>query len=643
MPSRLATSVLARPLVALAIGLSPTPAAAFELFGLCLLGNCEEAVDPDIIDPLRFEAELVFEGGEEADVARRAVERASALLQRDDEPAPGASGLIAIARGDYRRILAALYGVAHYGPTISILVGGEEASELPADRALPEGTLVTIRVEPGPRFVFGRAEILDRAPPSTERGDAVDPPESMGFAPGEFADAGAVRGAGRLAVEAWREQGHAKARIERRDVVADHPERTLDAVLDVDPGPRAAYGEVTVRGTQRMIPSFVRVQTGLRPGEEYDPDDLERARERLARLRVFRTIRLIEDEQIGPDGLLPIEVLVDERKLRRIGIGVTASNVDGLGAETFFLHRNLFGRAERLRLEASVGGVGTDGTDVRDFDYAAGASLVLPGRLTPDTDLTFDARAQREVLEAYTETSLDVSAGLRHIFLYDPELTGRLALAFSRSRFEDDLGTRDFAALGLVGGLTFDSRDDELDATEGVYADAEIEPFYEFEFGKAAFRAGTEARAYLGLGEDDVFVLAGRVKAGTILGADVATTAPDRLFFAGGGGSVRGYAFRNIGLRQASGRVTGGLSLLEGSLEARGRKVFGNFGAAVFADFGTVSDEPYPDFGDIKVGLGAGVRYHTGLGPLRLDLAVPLDPEEGDPSVGIYVGLGQAF
>ena len=627
--------------IAVSLAVAPVQASAFELFGLCLIGTCEEEVDTGIIDPLGYEAELVFEGGDEAADARAAVERSSTLLTQDGEPAPGSSGLIARARGDYRRILAGLYNAGYYGPTVSILIGGQEANTLQADVDLPEGTLVEVVVEPGPPFSFGRTTIIDQAPPAETRRDRVESPADEGFADGERAAAGTVRRAGSLAVDAWRQQGHPKARIERRDIVADHDDDTLDVTLDVEPGPRAVYGPVTVSGTKRMIPSFVRAQTGLKEGEEYDPDDIDRARDRLSRLRVFRTIRLIEDEEVGPGGILPIEVVVDERKLRRIGIGATVSNIDGLGAETFFLHRNLFGRAERLRLEAAIGGIGTGGFGVDEFDYEVGASLVLPGRITPDTDITLDLRGQRQVLETYTETSIDGAVGLTHIFT--PELSGRLALAASRSRFEDDLGTRDFTTVGLVGGLRYDSRDNELDATEGFYADVEAEPFYEFEFANAAFRTQSEARAYFGFGGDDVIVLAGRAKIGSIFGAEIAETAPDRLFFAGGGGSVRGYAFQNIGIVDEDGDVTGGLSLLEGSLELRARNVFGNFGAAVFADFGTVSDEVFPDFGDVRIGVGAGIRYDTGLGPLRLDLAVPLDRQEGDPSVGIYVGLGQAF
>ena len=649
----------------------PRPAEAARLFGVCVLPPCDpvEPEDDGLIDPLRYEAELVFRGGEDQEDAESAVNGASDLLRRDDEAAPGASGLIARARGDYRRILAALYQQGYYGPAISILIGGEEATVLEPDADLPDGVAVEVIVDPGPAFTFGRAEIVDRAPRPLDRGDDVDLPEDEGFAPGERARASAVRRARRLSVEAWRQQGYAKAEIERREVVADHPERQLDVVLDVDPGRRASYGEVSVRGTERMIPSFVATQTGLRVGEEYDPDDLDRARDRLARLQVFRTIRLIEDEEIGPDGLLPIEVVVDERPLRRVGVGATFSTIDGLGAETFFLHRNLFGRAERLRLDASVSGIGTEDFEGGDdenpfegFDYQLGVNLVLPGRFTPDTDVTFDARGIRQTLQNYRETSLDVAVGLNHIFT--PELTGRLGVAFSRSRFEDDLtrlaGTdgRDFTALGLVAGLTYDTRDDALDATRGLYIDADASPYYAFENENFAVRGDVEGRAYLGFGEDDTVVVAARALVGATVGADIDQTAPDRLYFAGGGGSVRGYGFQSIGVERldpATGQpvidpstnepvVTGGLSVVEGSLELRGRRLFGtNFGAAVFADAGVVSADQFADFSDVRVGVGAGIRYHTGLGPIRLDVAIPVNPRSSDDGYGLYVGLGQAF
>jgi translocation and assembly module TamA len=171
---------------------------------------------------------------------------------------------------------------------------------------------------------------------------------------------------------------------------------------------------------------------------------------------------------------------------------------------------------------------------------------------------------------------------------------------------------------------------------------ATVEPFYEFYFGNPQLRATAEGRAYFGFGDHDKFVLAGRVKAGALLGPSLDEIPPDKLFFAGGGGSVRGYAFKSIGVAGPGGTVTGGRYLLEASAEARMR-INDSFGAVAFVDGGYVAADSFPGIQDLRVGAGVGLRYYTGLGPLRLDLAVPLNKRPGDPNYALYLGLGQAF
>src|SRR5690606_33644640 len=139
----------------------------------------------------------------------------------------------------------------------------------------------------------------------------------------------------------------------------------------IAPGPRAVYGPVTVQGMTRMDPVFVARQTDLKPGEEYDPDDIKEAGDRLARLGVFRSARIKEADTLGPDGQLPITVHVQERKLHRFGIGGSYSTIDGLGVEGYWLHRNLFGHAEQLRFDAKVAGIG-ETVDPTKFNYRIG-------------------------------------------------------------------------------------------------------------------------------------------------------------------------------------------------------------------------------------------------------------------------------
>jgi translocation and assembly module TamA len=619
--------------------LQPSSSAwAFDLFGLKLFEDQSE-VDAEavIADPQPYTVTLSTGGA--AKPVEDAVRSASALIAGADLPASGAAGLLATARGDYRRMLAALYGEGYYGGTISIRVGGKEAATLPPDAVLPDPAPVDIFVKPGPLFRFGRVVIVNRAGPAHEAGDRVDAPELVGYGAGEPAKSSVILKAEQLALEAWRQQGYAKAAIANREVVADHATNLVDVTVTVDPGRFARVGPITVRGTASMDPAFVAQQTGLVPGTEYDPDDIARAEKRLARLDVFSAMRIEAASAIGSEGLLPFTVIVGEQKLRRFGVGATYSTVDGLGLEAFHLWRNLFGRAERLRIDAMVAGIGFP-INSAAFDYAFGGTFTKPGFLNPDNDLVAAVSAERTILTNFTETSASASAGLTQ-YLSD-EMTLKGSAFVERSNFADAFGIRDFALAGVDAGFTFDTRDDATDATEGFFLEVTGQPFYEFYYGNPAFRTTAEARAYWSPTGDNGVVLAGRIKAGALIGPALSEIPPDRLFFAGGGGSVRGYGFKSIGVAGPGGTVTGGRYLLEASLEAR-VKVTDDIGLVGFLDGGYVAADSFPGLDQLRLGAGIGVRYYTGLGPLRLDLAIPLNKHPGDPDYALYAGIGQAF
>ena len=248
------------------------PALAFELFGIKFFER-DNAETPEVIgEPQRYTVDFQVPNGDSDTVD--ALKDASTLLKDSDEPASGASGLIAKARGDYRRLLATLYSQARYGGTISILIDGREAADLPPDAELADPASVIVTIDPGPVFHFGRAEIVNQAPLPTDDDDEVDRPERKGFASGELAPSGVVLLAERLSVEAWRQQGHAKAEIVERRVEAAHDTDMLDATLVVQPGPKASYGTTSVEGTDRMDPAFVAYMVDLPVGQEFDPDDI---------------------------------------------------------------------------------------------------------------------------------------------------------------------------------------------------------------------------------------------------------------------------------------------------------------------------------------------------------------------------------
>ncbi|MDB5622219.1 MAG: outer membrane protein assembly factor, partial [Devosia sp.] len=598
------------------------PAAAFEIFGLKLFEDQAEAdAEAVIADPQPYTVDVTVGGEGEVESA---VRNASALVADAEEPASGAAGLLAKARGDYRRIVAALYDEGYYGGTVHILVGGREATDLAPDVSLPDPVGVAITVDPGPLFHFNRVDVLSAAPLTTDPADVVEAPSERGFGAGEVARSSVVLAAEKLAIEAWQQQGYPKAQIRSREVVADHATRVVDVAITVDPGARAGFGDIAVSGTERMDPQFVRRQTGIEPGEEYDPDTLERAQKRLDRLEVFRSARFEAAEAVGADGLLPYQLLVQELPGRRFGVGASYSSIDGLGVEGYHLWRNLFGQAERLRLDARVASIAYP-VETEQFDYFFGGTFTKPGIWTPDTDLVATISAERTVNPTYIETSATGRLGLTHLF--SDQLTLEGGAFYERSRFDDDFGTRDFSLAGVYAGAVFDGRDDSVDPTEGFYLAGNVEPFYELNYGNAAAQLTAEARTYWGFGEDDQFVLAGRLKGGVLAGPELNEIPPDRLFFAGGGGSVRGYGFKSIGVEGSDGVVTGGRYLLEGSVEVRA-KVTDTIGVVGFVDGGYVAADEFPGIEDLQLGAGLGLRYYTGFGPLRLDVAVPLNKRD---------------
>lgn len=623
-----------------AASIAAAPVYAFEIFGIHLWGPRETDDLVDVIDPLTYTVAWRVSGGDEA--LTRQLESASSLWSDREAPASGSGGLLSKARGDYRRLLAALYAAGYYGPSISIRAAGQEVADASLDMDFPSPTPVVIDIQTGPRFRFGVTSIDAAAPAEAFARDDIDTPESVGFRTGETARSGVINQASALTIEQWRHLSRAKARETDRKVVADHATDRLDVALTIDPGPKARYGPTRVEGTERIDPKFVAFMADLPEGEPFDPDDLTDGLDRLNRLGVFRSLRF-EEGEIGLNGLMPITVRVDDRRPRSIGIGGTYSTIDGLGVSAFWEHRNLFRRAERLRFSATMDGLGA--LDPEDYSYQFGVAFTKPGVWTPDTNFVAGASAFRLDYETYRQEGVSANVGLSQQF--SRRLTGQVLLQASRSRYEDDFGTRDFTIFGVIGNSAYDRRNDPLDATHGYYLAGSVQPFYDSEAKNVAIRGTVEGRGYLSFGEKKWVTLAGRLLVGSFAGASQEESPPDLLFFAGGGGSVRGYAYQSIGIEsfpfEGEDIVVGGQGLVETSTELRVRFTE-RWGGVGFVDTGLVTEKgTFTGESDFRVGAGAGVRFYTGLGVLRADVGAPVNPRDQDDYVALYIGIGQAF
>ena len=139
----------------------------------------------------------------------------------------------------------------------------------------------------------------------------------------------------------------------------------------------------------------------------------------------------------------------------------------------------------------------------------------------------------------------------------------------------------------------------------------------------------------------DSIVLAGRIRAGSIVGIARDDLAPSRRYYGGGGGSVRGYGFQRLGPRDPNDDPIGGRSINEAAFEVRYR--FGNFGIVPFFDIGQAYESSTPNASNLRMGAGIGGRFYTSFGPFRIDVATPLNRQRGDSLIALYLSIGQAF
>ena len=576
-----------------------------------------------------------------------AVENASRLKSLEARPPSGAAGLVRRALADQRDIVAALYSQGYYAGIVRITIAGN-APDAPnifeiIERSRTRGPVpVVVTVETGPLFSFGQISLLDaRTGRPLPDGPTL---RQLRLDPGEPARATAVVRAEGIIVDHYRLAGRPFPHIVDKDVVADHATRTLDVTMKVAPGPTATFGRFTVTGADFLTPGFIEQRIEIPPGTPYSSETLNRLRRRLLTYESIASVRIHEASALSPDGSLPITIEVTPRKPRYVGFSALYSSTEGSSANVYWGHRNLFGGGETLRLDAGVSWFGEKPEAVPNadpFGYKVSASFVKPGIYTAQDDLLADAAILREVTNAYVREAVTLVAGVRHRF--SDELSMRVSIDLEDSTVEDSYGTRDYGIVGIPVALDFDNTDNELDPSRGVRFEGVVEPFaYLGDAGGGPTMVKGTLSAYHAFDEDKRFILAGRVSSGSVIGASLFEIPPQRRFYVGGGGSVRGYDYQSISPRNSDGIIIGGRSYFEASAEAR-IKVTDTIGIVPFFDMGAAFASEAPDFDGLKYSAGLGLRYYTAVGPLRLDVAFPLDPEPGDSDFGIYVSLGQAF
>lgn len=640
---------------ALAVAL-PAPARAFDLFGL--FSGEEEPPAPSAA-ALPYTVRIT--GMDDSDVLT-ALQDTSTLYRLRQEAPPDGEGLVRRAEADLRRLVDALSGYGYYQGTVSIRIDGvavtgessvaaaARAAEASRNRALVP---VKIAVDPGPLYTLRSVKARDaRGRPFPEE---VLPERFTRVDDDVPARSATVLAREARIVDRFRALGHPFAKAIARDPVVDDAGHVMDVGFTIEPGPVAGIGEVAVHGAEGIDPAVIRSFIYTEPGDPYAPKAVAELRRTLAKVEGLGSIRVREGEALDAQGNLPLFVELGERERNLIGLSARYSTVDGPGVRAYYANRNLFGGGETFRIDADLyylglgfdpyaqqrkaAGIGTNGLGGR-----VSATFVKPALWGTRNDFLANVFAAREVQQSYFVDAAGASAAIRHRF--SDSFSAQIGIDGQFGRSKDALGTVDYRLIGVPISVTYDSTDSLLDPTEGVRLMASVAP-YPGVMGSdpGIVVAKAQGSTYYSLDDESRYILAGRIGLGSVSGAGLAEIPDNFRFFAGGGGSVRGFPFRTLGPRGPFNLPIGGRSLFEASLEAR-IKVTDTIGVVPFFDAGTAFASPVPDFSErIRKAAGIGLRYYTGIGPVRVDLAFPLDHVKGNHErpVVLYISLGQAF
>lgn len=497
---------------------------------------------------------------------------------------------------------------------------------------------VILTADPGQQYRFASVELpgLEAAGP-----EAARLRNSFAVQAGDPVVAADVIAGGVALTQALGEEGFASAKIGEQDIEVNHQTHLATLTLPVNPGPVARFGIIRVSGRPPFSAHHLAIMARFRPGDPFQRSKIDDLRRAL----IATTLIANADIEVVPvrgGRTVDLDVKLEPAPSHTIAGELGYGTGQGARLEASWTDRNFVNPEGALTLR------GVAGTS----EQLLGVQFRRSNFLQRDQTLNLQLSASHQKFAAYSARTIYLAANIERQsnFIWQKKWTwsygGEWLATDERGAFDASgvKDTRTFLIAAAPLSLGYDGSDNLLDPTRGFRLSARVSPELSSHGGKFAYaRAQFDASAYRPV--SDRVVVAGRVRLGTIYGAGVFQIAPSRRFYSGGGGSVRGYGYQQLGPKDADGDPMGGRGLAEFGAEARIRlKQFGgNFGIVPFFDGGSLTNEALPDFKDWRFAAGVGVRYYSSFGPIRVDLGFPLNRQKGDGPFAVTVSLGQAF
>jgi translocation and assembly module TamA len=542
------------------------------------------------------------------------IQENSKLIELQDRPPKTELALKHRSVEDIPNLIKSLHSLAYYNAHIHL---DYDFSQSPP--------LVTIQIDPGPVYPLADMTILPECLNITY--------ENLGIVLGEPALPANILQAEEYLIDILNKQGYPLAKITKRDVVADQTTKEVSVTFEVKEGPLASFGTTTIIGEKGVLECFVRNKIKWCEGERYDPELIDKTLTALESTGLFKTISITLGDMLEDESELPIQIEVDEAKHRSIGFGVGYSSQRGPGVTFQWENRNIFSMGERLYFESNL----------LWKTQEVKLSFLKPDYLVLDQDLVLTSELKRDLTKGYHEESFTIGAALER------QLTERTRVSqgvmYKQLKTTKAQNDGDFNLLKFPFQYKWYNTDDILDPKIGSSFYFKTVPTVQF-LDKPFFYVINQmiGSAYFPLEEEGKFVLASKINIGTIIGGPDRSIPTPEKFFAGSENTLRGYNYYTVSPLDHHDDPIGGRSMAIFTLEGRW-KITDEWGAVAFFDAGNVYKPAFPDFNKkVLKSVGIGGRYYTPVGPLRLDVAFPLDRRKHlDSWFQIYFSVGQSF
>ncbi len=553
----------------------------------------------------------------------KALENTSELMLLQERPPASINGLHYRAKADIPSLLKVLKAYAYYEAEISYDV-----------QAQNDSLQVDLYVNMGALFHLRSYEIFQGDCTQTiELSRCTFCLEALGLEYGKAADSTSIVRAETAVLNELARCGYPLAYIDKRRVLVDMKDAEVDASVCVQEGPLSKFGPTTFFGIQDVKPRFIERKVAWREGEVFNLDLIEETQNRLLKTDLFSSVLVSYSEELDELGELPLKVRVAEAKHRTVALGASYATVEGPGGNFSWTHRNFRGMGEKLSLSGDVsarfigGKLAFEKSDFLRFDQT----------------LTMNGEARRENIKPYLSFTYEQTNRIERKI--DKYRTFAIGLEGQYITVHESANNGNFFFLGLPIYGKYTTADSPVDPTKGYFLSYLCIPYQSVQKADVQFvKQRIVMNFYFPLTEKKRVVLALHSEIGSIAGADQNEIPLPTLFLGGSIDDLRGYTYKTVSPLNARGQPLGGRSAILTSVELRLR-ISESIGIVPFADFGTFSLKEWPQTSEKWFkSVGAGVRYYTFFGPLRLDVGFPLNPRKGLDTWGkVYASIGQSF